>query len=153
MYLLIRYWNEEKLQFEVRYWDSSFMGHCTSHDLKNHFNERISDLNLNKILQVSMDDPSVNLNFTEMFKTIVTSLNYPNLLTLAAFPYTQFTVHSKRELNQLTGKLRKLSKAVLRYFTILLLEEVTTPASLEALYSHFHFAQPGGSRTKRWRKD
>ena len=88
MYLLIRYWNEEKLQFEVRYWDSSFMGHFTSHDLKNHFNERISDLNLNKILQVSMDDPSVNLNFTEMFKTIVTSLNYRNLLTLAAFPYT-----------------------------------------------------------------
>ena len=39
------------------------MGHCTSHDLKNHFNERISDLNLNKILQVSMDGPRVNLKF------------------------------------------------------------------------------------------
>ena len=36
---------------------------------------------------------------------------------------------------------------------IFLLEEVTTPASLKALYSHFHFTQPGGSRTKRWRKD
>ena len=39
------------------------MGHCTSHDLKNHFNERRSDLNPNKILQVSMDGPSVNLEF------------------------------------------------------------------------------------------
>ena len=36
-------------------------------------------------------------------------------------------VHSKRELNQLTGKLRKLSKADLPYFMILVLEEVATP--------------------------
>ena len=50
-----------------------------------------------------------------MFKAIMKSLNYPNLLTLQ-------------------------------------LEEVTAPASLEALYSHFHFAQPGGSRTKRRQK-
>ena len=88
-----------------------------------------------------------------MFEAIVKSLNYPNLLTLAAFPYTQFVVHSKRELDQLTGKLRKLSKAVLRYFTILPLEEVAAPPSLEALYSHFHFTQPGSSRTKRRWKD
>ena len=129
------------------------MRHCTSHDLKNHFHERISDLNLNKILQVSMDGPSINLNFTEMFKAIVKTLNYSNLLTLAAGPYTQFMVHSKRELNQLTWQLRKLSKAVLPYFLILLIEEVITSASLEALCSHFHFVQPSGSRTKRWRKD
>ena len=57
-------------------------------------------------------------------------------------------VHSKRKLNQLTGKSRKLSKAVLPFFTILLLEEVTTPASVEALYSHFHFVPPVGLRTK-----
>ena len=31
---------------------------------------------------------------------------------------------------------------------ILLLEEMTTPASLETLYSQFHFAEPGGSRAK-----
>ena len=85
MDLLIRYWNEEQMQVEVRYWDSSFMGHCTSHDLKNHFNERISDLNLNEILQVSMDGPSVNLKFQRDVQRLK-SLNYPNLLTLAAVP-------------------------------------------------------------------
>ena len=37
------------MQVEVRYWDSLFVGHCTSHDLKNHFKESISDLNLNKV--------------------------------------------------------------------------------------------------------
>ena len=129
-----------------------FYGAFTSYDLKNHFNERISDLNLNKILQVSTDVPSVNLNFTEMFKAIMKSLNYPNLLTSTAVPYTQFIVHSKQELNQLTGKSRKLSEAVSPYFMILLIEEVTAPASLEALYFHFHFGQPGGLRTERSRK-
>ena len=74
-----------------------------------------------------------------MFKAILKSLNYPNLLTLAAVPYTQFIMRPKRELNQLTGKLRKLSNG-LPYFTILLLEEVNTPASLEETDSHFHFA-------------
>ena len=88
--------------------------------------------------------PVSTKNFTELFKAIVKSLNYANLLTLTAVPCIQFMVHSKWELNQLSRQLRKLSKAFLPYFTILLLEEVTTPASLEALYSHFHFVQPVG---------
>ena len=95
MDLLIRHWNKEKIQLEVRLWDSLFMGHCTSHDLKNHFNERRSDFNLNKILKilkvlnkVSVDDPSVNLKFYQNVpKEIVKSLKYPNLLTLEAILY------------------------------------------------------------------
>ena len=63
MDLLIQNWNEETIQVEARYCDSSFINHCTSHEMKNHFNERISDLNLKKILQVSIDGPSVNLKF------------------------------------------------------------------------------------------
>ena len=118
------------MQVEVRHWDYSFMGHCTSLDLKNHFNEMISDLNVNKILQVSLDSPIVNLNFTEMFKPIMKSSNYSNLLHWQLFPTHNSwrMVHSKWELNQLTGKLRTFSKGALPYFTILLLEEVTIPA-------------------------
>ena len=106
------------------------MGHCTSLDLKNHFNEMISDLNVNKILQVSLDSPIVNLNFTEMFKPIMKSSNYSNLLHWQLVPtYNSWRmVHSKWELNQLTEKLRTFSKGALPYFTILLLEEVTIPA-------------------------
>ena len=33
MDLLIRYWNEIKSQVEVRYWDSTFLGHSTAKDL------------------------------------------------------------------------------------------------------------------------
>ena len=108
MDLLIRYWNEEKMQVEVSYWDSSFMGHCTSHDLKNHFNERISDLNLNKILLIYIDGPSVNLKFHRDAQSSREELELPKLIDIGSCFYTQFMVHSKWELNQLTGKLRKL---------------------------------------------
>ena len=88
-----------------------------------------------------------------MFKAIVKSLNCPNLLTLAAVIYTQLMVHSKGELNQLTEKLRKFAEAVSPDSMILLLEEVTASASLEALYFHFHSVQPSELRTKRWQND
>ena len=39
------------------------MGYRTNHALKNHFNGRISDVNLNKILQVSVGGPSASLKF------------------------------------------------------------------------------------------
>ena len=137
-----------KMQVEVRYWDSSFMGHCTSHDLKNHFNERISELNLNKILQVSMDGPSINLKLLRDVQSNCEELELLTLIDIGSCSLTQFMVHSKWELNQLAGEL-----TVLLYLMILLLEEVTTPVSLGVLYSHSHFAQPGGSGTKRWQKD
>ena len=84
MDLLMRYWNKEKMQDKVRYWDSSFMRHCTSHDLKNHFNERTSDLNLNKILQVSMDGPSVNLKFHRDVQSNREELELPKLIDIGS---------------------------------------------------------------------
>ena len=72
------------MQVEVRYWDSSFMGHCTSHDLKNHFNERISDLNLSKILQVYIDGPSVNLKFHRDVQSSREELQLPKLIDIGS---------------------------------------------------------------------
>ena len=72
----------EKMQVELRYWDSSFMGQCTSYNLKNHFNERISDLNLNKILQVSMNGPSVYLKFHRDVQSNCEELKLPKLIDI-----------------------------------------------------------------------
>ena len=84
MYLLIRYWYDENMQVEVRYWDSSFMGYCVSHDLKNHFSGRISDVNLNKILQVSMDGPSVNLKFHRDVQSNREEFELPKLIDIGS---------------------------------------------------------------------
>ena len=52
------------------------MGHCISH--------RISDLNLNKILQVSMDGPSVNLKFHRDVQSNREELELPKLIDIGS---------------------------------------------------------------------
>ena len=110
MDLLFRYWNEKKMQVEVRYWDSSYMEYCTSHDLTNHFNVSITDLNHSKILQVSMDVPSVNSDFHRVVQSNREELELPKLIDIDSCSLHTIMTHSKRELNQLIGKLRKLSR-------------------------------------------
>ena len=129
------------------------MGHCTSHDLKNHFNERRSDLNPNKILQVSMDGPSINLEFYRDVQSNREELELPKRSDIGSFSLHTIQGAFKSGVESTDWEIKKTFKGCLPYFTILLLEEVSTPASLEALYSQFHFVQPGGSRTKMWRKD
>ena len=72
------------IQLEVRYWHSSFMGHCTSHDVRNHFNERMGDLNLSKILQVSMDGPSISLKFHRDIQSNQEELELPELIDIGS---------------------------------------------------------------------
>ena len=60
------------------------MGHCTSHDLKNHFKESVSDLNLNKVLQVSMDGLSVNLKFHGDIQSNCEELGIPKLIEIGS---------------------------------------------------------------------
>ena len=145
MDLLFRYWNEKKMQVEVRYWDSSYMEYCTSHDLTNHFNVSITDLNHSKILQVSMDVPSVNSNFHSCSKQ-----SWRARTTQAYWHWQLFPTHNHDAFK--TG-VESTDWEIKKTFTILLPEEVTISVSLKALYSHFHFSQPDGLRSKRWRKD
>ena len=154
MDLLIRYWNEEKMQVEERFLDSSFMGHCTNHDLKNHFNERISDLNLNKILQVSMNARSVNVKFHRDVESNREELELPKFIDIGSC--SLHTIHGafKTGVESTDWEIKKTFKG---YFTLLHNSPARrsdyTSITGEALCSHFHFAQPGGLRAKRWRKD
>ena len=65
MDLLLRYWDNHDQQVKVRYWDSKFLGHTTNKDLLIEFNKSVDIIDLSKIIQVSMDGPSVNLKFMQ----------------------------------------------------------------------------------------
>ena len=65
MDLLLRYWNNHDQQGKVRYLDSKFLTHTTNKDLVVEFNKSVDIINLAKIIQVSMDGPSVNLKFLQ----------------------------------------------------------------------------------------
>ena len=60
---------EIDLVLQVRYWNSMFMGHgATASDLFVKFNEGLKGIDLTKLIQVSMDGPSVNWKFYEKVK-------------------------------------------------------------------------------------
>jgi hypothetical protein len=63
MDIVIRYWNGNDDQVASRYFTSVFLGHATAADLLLKFKEGLSVLSLQKLIQVSMDGPSVNWKF------------------------------------------------------------------------------------------
>ena len=60
MDLNVRYWDPVENLVKVRYWDSKFLGHTANTDLLASFNESTLKISSSKVIQVSMDGPSVN---------------------------------------------------------------------------------------------
>ncbi|GBN08520.1 hypothetical protein AVEN_113923-1 [Araneus ventricosus] len=59
----VRYWHKEECKVRTKYLTSTFIGHSTSEDLLSAFYECVVKLDLSKVLQISMDGPSVNWKF------------------------------------------------------------------------------------------
>ena len=54
----VRYFKNDKV--ESRYLTFLFLGHTTAKDLKKKFEEATEQLDLKKLIQISMDGPNVN---------------------------------------------------------------------------------------------
>ena len=65
MDIVVRFWDGFSNQADTRYLKSVFLGHARAIDLKSKFTEGLSGLTMNKLVQISMDGPAVNWNFTE----------------------------------------------------------------------------------------
>src|SRR5258706_98186 len=52
----------------TRYLGSQFLGHATANDLVDKFVDAMKDLNCRKLIQISMNGPSVNWSFIEKLK-------------------------------------------------------------------------------------
>ena len=68
MDLVVRSWNTTKNQVSVRYWDSKFLGDTRADNILANFNDSMSTLDPNKMVQVSMYRLSTNWKFTEPLK-------------------------------------------------------------------------------------
>ena len=69
MVVIVQYWDEEENQVKARYLDSTFVGHSTAVDLMDKLNEFIKHLDPEKLYQISMDSPAVNISkFLNEFK-------------------------------------------------------------------------------------
>ena len=61
MDITVRFWDVNRVQ--VRYWDSSFMGHTAAINLLQHFTNITEPMNQSSIIHLSMDGPSLNHKF------------------------------------------------------------------------------------------
>ena len=68
MDIVIKYWDVKKSTAASRYFTSKFMGHSTAEHLKTTFLSVLDELDYGKMVQISMDGPSVNHSF---YKKIV----------------------------------------------------------------------------------
>ena len=67
MDIVIRFWDCSVKQVSTRYLTSVFLGHATAKNLEEKFKEALTALNLKKLVQISMDGPSVNWKFLSSF--------------------------------------------------------------------------------------
>ena len=66
MHLHVRFWDIKNNCVATWYFNSKFLGKAAAQDIYKKFNECISELDENKLLQVSSDGPNVNLAFLDL---------------------------------------------------------------------------------------
>ena len=69
MDVCVRLWDVGRNEVATRYWGSAFLGHSSANDLLYAFKTCLKDVEVSKLLQVSMDGPRVNWSFIEKLKT------------------------------------------------------------------------------------
>ena len=65
MDVLIRFFDAKDNKVKTRYLDSQHLGHSTHSDLIRGYNEAVKDLDENKLVQISMDGPNINLKMLQ----------------------------------------------------------------------------------------
>jgi hypothetical protein len=58
MDIVIRYWDRESNMVATRYLTSVFLGHASARDLEDKFKQGLSELNMDRLAQISMDGPN-----------------------------------------------------------------------------------------------
>ena len=71
MGLLVRFYNSANT-VNNRFHDSLFLGHATHQDLHKKFKDISKELDSNKLFQISMDGPNINLKF---YEAVITERN------------------------------------------------------------------------------
>ena len=84
MDLLVRYWDNQTNNVQVRFWNSMFLGHSTATDLVQNFNEGLAGMDPSKNIQISMDGPNVNLKFLETVKKEREETNLSKLVDIGS---------------------------------------------------------------------
>ena len=125
MDLYVRYWDDLDKLVKVRYYGSSFHGHCKANDLLEHFNELTMKLKLEDLYQISVDGPNVNKKFYEDFSRKFGDENYQKLIHIGSYSLHIVDGAFRAGDEQSEWELKKFLKGAFTVFTILQLVEKT----------------------------
>lgn len=78
----------------TRYYNSVFLNHANAENLLTAFLKGLKDLNLRKLLQVSMDGPNVNKKFHRLLKAYLADENSRSMVLLEMGSYGLHTTHN-----------------------------------------------------------
>ena len=84
MNVLIRFFDAKDNKVKTRYLDSQYLGHSTHSDLIRGYNEAVKDLDENKLVQISMDGPNVNLKMLQKINEERTANEFHHLISIGS---------------------------------------------------------------------
>ena len=116
MDLHVRCWDVNEKKVVVRYWNSKFLGHRRSNDLVKAFNDGFNELDLMKLVQISMDSPNSNLKFLSEMKKLRTEDELASLIDIGSCNFHVIHEAFKTGSESSGWNLHKILKGV---FTLL----------------------------------
>ena len=85
MDVLVCFWSSSKIQICVHYLDSKFMSHATANDLLENFSDMINNVDgENRMIQLSMDQPSINWKFFNLLQKDRVEKEQHNLIDIGS---------------------------------------------------------------------
>ena len=116
MDLHVRFWDIENNCVATRYFNSKFLGKAAAQDIYEKFNECISELDENKLLQVSSDGPNINLAFLDLLNEHISDNELSLLINIGTWGL--HTIHNsmKHGENSSGWKLKKLLQSMYKLF-------------------------------------
>ena len=116
MDLHVRFWDIENNCVATQYFNSKFLGKAATQDIYEKFSKCISELDENKLSQVSSDGPNVNLAFLDLLKEHRSDNELSCLINIGSCGL--HTIHNsmKHGENSSGWKLKKLLQSMYKLF-------------------------------------
>ena len=142
MGLLVRFYNSVNA-VNNRFHDSRFLGHATHQDLHKKFNDISNQLDSNKLFQISMDGPDVNLKFYEAVVTERNENEQHQLINIGSCGLHAIDGVFQTGFKKSAWKIKKILKGFIMFFTTPQQREKITPQKLDLLNFHSIFVVLG----------
>ena len=114
--LLIRYWGESTNKVRVQFWDSQYLGRSAHLDLVTKFDSSVGSLSAEKMSQISMDGPHINVKFLKVVVDNRAQAKLPQVIDIGSCPL--HVLHGAFQTGAIAAgwKLKKILCAVFQMF-------------------------------------